>query len=353
MKRRNFIKNSVAISAAASISNFNQSFARTNSSTVPKRIKPNRLKKGDTVGLITPGGYISESDLNDTIEIVESLGFKPYFTDNILAKNGYLAGTDKQRADDINHMFGNEKVNAVLCARGGYGCNRILPMINYDLIRSNPKVLVGYSDITALLYAIFSQTGLVTFHGPVGISTFNEFSVDYFKKVLMHPEEKTIFKPADESHHQDTDDYERYPIRTGKAKGELIGGNLRIAVTLLGTPYDVDYNGKILFLEEVDEKPYRIDRMLTELLLADKLQHVSAVALGVFIKCDIMEGSQKGEESFSLKEVFYDRLFELNVPVIYGLSFGHISNKFTIPFGIEAEIDVLNEALTLQEPAVL
>lgn len=351
MRRRNFLKKSAIISAVAATSSNTLLSKEQSLPANIKRIKPKRLKKGDTVGLIAPGGYILEDALTESIENIEKLGLKPYFTDNILARNGYLGGSDEKRSDDINHMFMNDKVDGIICARGGYGCNRILPMLNYDTIKANPKILVGYSDITALHNAIYTKTGLVTFHGPVATSTFNDFSINNFVNVIMEPKDRYIFKHSDD--YKKGGDYEVYTIREGKAKGELIGGNLRIVVTLPGTPYDVDFTNKILYLEEIDEKPYRIDRMLTELLLAGKLQQVAGIALGVFRKCDKKVGSQKGEKTFSLKEVLIDRLYDLGVPVIYGLSFGHIENKYTLPFGINAELDVMNQTMTLEERAVL
>ena len=350
MKRREFIRNSTLLTGVATISGINTVHGNPeNKASQPTKIKPSRLRKGDTVGLITPAGYISDEQLEEAIENIEALGFKPYFTKNIHDKYGYLAGKDNVRANDLNHMFENDNVDGIFCVRGGYGVARMLRQINYDAIKANPKVLVGYSDITALHYAIYSQTGLVTFHGPVATSTFNEFSVDNLVKTIMTPEEKTVFTPADDS----GSDYDIYTIREGKAKGELIGGNLSIAVTFLGTPYDVDYKNKILYLEEIDEKPYRVDRMLTHLYQSGKLEEVAGVALGIFRKCNAKVGSAKGEQSLSLKEVLYNKLYDLGVPVIYGLSFGHVENKYTIPFGIEAELDVLTKTLTLTEPAVL
>ena len=351
MRRRSFLKKSTIISAVAVASSNTLLIKEHILQANVIRIKPKRLKRGDTVGLIAPGGYISKNALTESIENIEKLGFKPYFTDNILARNGYLGGSDEKRSDDVNHMFINDKVDGIICARGGYGCNRILPMLDYDAIKANPKVLVGYSDITALHNAIYAKTGLVTFHGPVATSTFNEFSINNFVNVIMEPKERYVFKHSDD--YKKGGDYEISTIREGKAKGELIGGNLRIVVTLIGTPYDVDFTNKILYLEEIDEKPYRIDRMLTELLLAGKLQQVAGIALGVFRKCDKKVGTQKGEETFSLKEVLIDRLYDLGIPVIYGLSFGHIENKYTLPFGINAELDVMNQTITLEESAVL
>ena len=351
MKRRSFLKNSAMVSAAAFTGSQRIIGNTLQEDHFSQKIKPRRLNKGDTVGLIAPAGYITQKDLDESIKNLDKLGLKAYYTDNILERNGYLGGSDEHRSVDLNNMFSNDKVDGIMCARGGSGCNRILPMIDYDVIKSNPKVLVGYSDITALHNAIFRKTGLVTFHGPVATSTFNDFSNHNFINTVMEPKSEFTFTPSDD--YRKGEDFEIYTIREGKAEGELIGGNLRIVVTLPGTPYDVDFRDKILYLEEVDEKPYRIDRMLTELILAGKLQQVAGIALGVFRKCDKKVGSQRGERTFSLKEVLFDRLYELGVPVIYGLSFGHIENKYTLPFGIKAKLDVMNQTITLKEKAVI
>ena len=223
-------------------------------------------------------------------------------------------------------------------------------MLDYELIRNNPKAIVGYSDITSLLYGIFAKTGLVGFHGPVGISTFNEFSIRYFVDVLVNPHENlTLYNAREE---KEEDGYKVKAIYGGTAKGKLIGGNLSLIVSMIGTPYDIDTNGKIIFIEEVGEEPYRIDRMLTQMIQAGKFNGAAGIALGVFSKCEA-RGSDSGIlNSFTLSEVLFDRLAGLKIPVLYGMSFGHITNKFTLPFGIDAELNTLNQTLTLLEPAV-
>ena len=352
MIRRNFIKTGAIISAYPLLSQLYASRPAFPDASGQK-IKPPRLKEGDTIGLIAPGSYIDESELEDSISNLEDMGFKTYHTDNILERYGYLAGTDKNRIDDVNHMFENKEVAGIVCARGGYGCNRILPDLDYELIRTNPKVLVGYSDITSLLYGIYSQTGLITFHGPVGISTFNDYSVNYLEDMIMKDSTGLELVSADESPEKDNDAYSIYTISNGKAEGELVGGNLSIIASLLGTPYDVDYKGKILYLEDIGEEPYRIDRMLTELLLAGKLGEVNGIALGVFVDCEVKKRKPSFEESLTLKEVLIDRLAGLGVPVIYGLSFGHISSKFTLPFGTRAELDTYKQTITMLESSVV
>lgn len=352
MQRRNFLKTGAVISAWPAISPLAAARSVLPDSEV-RKIKPPRLKEGDTLGLIAPGSFIDEGDLEESIDNLEDLGFKTYYTDRILERYGYLAGTDKLRAEDINHMFENEGVAGIVCARGGWGCNRILPMIDYDLIKKNPKVLVGYSDITSLHYGIYSQTGLVTFHGPVGISTFNNYSIEYLEKMLMGDSTGLELLSAEENQEKENKAYNIYTIAKGKAEGELIGGNLSISASLLGTPYDVDYKNKILYLEDIGEEPYRIDRMLTELLLAGKLDEVNGIVLGVFIDCEVKKHKPSFSESLTLKEVFIDRLAGLGVPVIHGLSFGHISNKFTLPFGNKAELDTEKQTITMLESSVI
>lgn len=314
-------------------------------------IKPKSLKPGDTIGIIAPGSFISEKELNTCSTNIKKLGFNVYFSGKVLSKYGYLGGTDRERADDVNEMFSNNDVDGIICARGGYGCSRILPLIDYDLIKKNPKVISGYSDITSLLYGIFSQTGLVCFHGPVGVSSFNDFTVDAFSRVVMNPGIAGEFFSKPES--EKKENYRIYTIVSGKGKGKLVGGNLSVVLSMMGTPYDIDTNGKIIFLEEVGEEPYRIDRMLTQLLQAGKLDKAAGIIMGVFIDCEPEKRNTSITNSFSLKEVLFEKLSVLKVPVIYGMSFGHVKNKFTLPLGIEAELNTDMQSLTLLEPSVL
>lgn len=314
-------------------------------------IKPRRLKKGDTVALVAPGGYLREGELKDSVDNLEKLGLKVVYTERINKRYGYLAGHDEERAADLMEMFTRKDVDAVMCARGGYGCTRILHMLDYNLIRNNPKILIGYSDITALLNAIFEKTGLVGFHGPVGISTFNEFSLYYFNNVLYGlQDDLTLWSAKDEK--PDLPDRKITVIRSGKCKGRLVGGNLSLMAAMVGTPFDINTDGKIIFLEEISEKPYRVDRMLTQMISAGKFSKAAGIALGVFDKCVPDDKGTDNDESLSVMEVIFDRLYSLGIPVIYGLSFGHITNKFTLPVGINAELDVNNQVVRLLEKAV-
>ena len=345
MKRKNFLK-SASLAAAASVLPLKNIYPIL---SPPEKIKPPRLKAGDTIGLVAPGSYIDGRQLNESIKNLNELGFNVVYNNSILSKNGYFSGPDKLRASDVNQMFFRDDVNGIVCARGGYGCTRILPLLNYNVIRTNPKVLIGYSDVTSLLYGIYKETGLICFHGPVGTSTYNDFTIEYFRKTLMDTEANLILKnPAPES---PDEEFKPYTIVDGIAKGELIGGNLSVVVSLIGTPYDVDSKGKLIFLEETTEDPYRIDRMLTHMRMAGKFEGAAGVALGVFKDCKPSEKTSF-DTTFTLKEVLKNRLGDLSIPVVYGMSFGHVKNKFVIPAGLRAELNSSEQTLTLLEEAV-
>ena len=279
------------------------------------------------------------------------LGFRVTYSDRLMQKNGYFSATDEERAADLNEMFERKDVQGIICARGGYGCARILPFLDYDLIEDNPKPLIGFSDVTALHYAIYKNCNLVTFHGPVSISTFSKFSVKNFEDVLMNPTfELNLLNSTTDNNYNP---YGITVISEGTAEGELIGGNLTLAVSLIGTEYDVDYSGKIIFLEEFIEEPYRIDRMLTQMIQAGKFEDAKGIALGVFKLCESDKTNPSFQNSYTLMEVLQDRLGNLGIPVIYGLSFGHVIDKFTLPIGINAELNTNNQELKLLEPSVI
>ena len=317
----------------------------------PPVIKPKRLKVGDKLAIVAPGSYISEEELQDSIKNLNQLGFETTHSEKILLQSGYFAGSDNDRAEDLMEKFSDKSIKGIICARGGYGCARILPMLDYNVIRSNPKVLIGYSDITALLYGIYQKSGLVTFHGPVGTSTFNDYSVNNFKKVLINPERTSLLPNSTSG--DDENVYGVTSIVNGKGKGRLVGGNLSIMVSLIGTEFDVDYSNKIIFIEEIGEEPYRVDRMLTQLLHAGKFENTSGVMMGIFRKCEVKENSDLTAKSFNLMEVLKDRFENLKIPVVYGMSFGHVKDKFTIPFGALAELDAYKQTFTLLEKAVI
>jgi muramoyltetrapeptide carboxypeptidase len=349
MKRRNFIKTISAASLAATT--FPKSLSDKSNSKTKSLIKPARLKQGDTIAIVSPGSYITEEEKNESINELTNLGFKVTYSDRLMQKNGYFSARDEERAADLNEMFERKDVNGIICARGGYGCARILPYLDYDLIEENPKPLIGFSDVTALHYAIYKNCNLATFHGPVSISTFSKFSVKNFEDVLMNPTfELNLLNSTTDNNYNP---YGITVISEGTAEGELIGGNLTLAVSLIGTEYDVDYSGKIIFLEEFIEEPYRIDRMLTQMIQAGKFEDAKGIALGVFKLCESDKTNPSFSNSYTLMEVLKDRLGNLGIPVIYGLSFGHVVDKFTLPIGINAELNTNNQELKLLEPSVI
>lgn len=312
-------------------------------------LKPPRLKTGDTVGLINPAGAtFHKDDVAVAEETLAALGLKMKAGPHLLDRYGYLAGTDANRAADVNQMFRDPDINAILTLRGGWGCNRLLDLLDYKTIGKNPKIIMGYSDITSLLIAITAKTGMVTFHGPVGISTWNEFSTEYVQRLLFQAERFTMKNPVDIGDNLTQTRDRILPVNTGTAQGMLWGGNLSVLTAMVGSEYMPDTKGSILFLEEVGEDIYRIDRMLTQLKLAGILQNLSGLIFGKCSNCD--PGS--GYASLTLEEVLDDHIKPLGIPAWYGSMIGHIENKFTMPLGIQAEIDAGTGSITLLESAV-
>ena len=321
-----------------------------NSSRRTKLIKPKRLKRGDTIGVIAPSSGISDEAFEQGLQNLADLGFKTKVGNFARERNGFLAGSDQQRLRDLHWAFQDSEVNGVWCMRGGYGASRLLPKINYGLIKRNPKALIGYSDITALHLAIYQKTGLVTFHGPVGASNFTDYTKTHALNTLTKRQKRYEIKLPEPPADQDTELYKAIVINGGKARGRLIGGNLSLIAALNGTPFGMkDVKGKILFLEDVSEAPYRVDRMLTQMRQTVDMRSLAGIALGVFTRTE----NDLDSPSQSMLEVFRDRLGGLGIPVIYGLSFGHIRDQFTLPLGINAELDTAKSTLTFLESAVV
>ncbi len=316
-----------------------------------KIIKPRRLSAGNTVGLIAPSSNSWEDhEIHFAMDILRSFGFKVKAGKHLFNRYGYLAGQDQNRADDVNRMFADKSIDAIICLRGGYGSPRILPFLDYEMIKSNPKVLMGYSDVTALLNSIFTNTGLVTFHGPIAKQNFSEYTVANFKKVLFTPKANIelatppIFEAMEGQAEKDN---RLTVISEGKANGRLIGGNLSLIVKLVASPYEPDYTGKILFLEDVGEAPYRVDGMLTHLRLAGRLNKLTGIVFG---KCTECEASSP--PSLSMEQVLKDRLGDLGIPVLTGVMIGHIEDMSTIPVGVMASLDTVQRKLFMDETAV-
>lgn len=319
-----------------------------------RNTKALRLRSGDKIGMTAPAYLLSEDALQSSIENLKLLGFEPVYSDKILGRHGYFSGTDKERAEDFNNMIKNPEIKGIIFAAGGYGCTRILDMIDYKAIKKNPKVIMGFSDDTALINTIYKKTGLITFHGPVAKIFDSDYSRKQFMDVVMYPTDKyTIESSADDLLKAfDEKIYERYTITPGKVSGELVGGNLTLLSAMMGTPYQINLKNKIVMVEDVGEEPYRIDRMLTQLIASGELAKARGIVFGVNNDCDISEKTN-APNSFTLREVIEDRIKPLNIPAVHGLSFGHISNNFTFPIGIEAELDTMSMTIKLMEKAVV
>ncbi len=315
------------------------------------------LRPGSLVGLIAPGGVLDDAIIQKCVQNLESLGFRVKLSPNIRAVWGGYAGSVKQRLDDLHGMFVDPQVQAIWTARGGSGCSGLLPSLDYELIRRHAKILIGYSDITALHLALYRRAGLVTFHGPVAWSTPNDYAVSQMQAVLMSPRRETEIHMSAENERRAATMPEYVPrtFREGVATGPLIGGNLSIVSALAGTPYGAEIRDHLLFLEEVREAPYRVDRMLTQLQQASAragesrgLAHAAGVMLGVFTRGN----APADDKSLSLNEVLDDHFAASPVPAAYGYSFGHISHQFTLPVGIRARLDTTSRTLTLLEAGV-
>ena len=320
--------------------------------TPPGLLKARALKPGDTVGLITPSTYVSDPDRLALAErTIRYFGLKVEIGRHVRRRDGYLGGSVDERVADLHDMFRNPDIHAVFAIRGGYGSAQLLDRIDFDLIRRNPKVFLGYSDITALHLAIHKMTGLVTFHGPVTLSGFSDYTQKYFRQALFRTEPiGAVTNPPDDNRLRPA--HLLRTIRPGTARGPLIGGNLTLISSTMGTPYEIDTRGRILFLEDVGEEPYSIDRMLTQLRLAGKLREAAGVIFGECSDCRPREFQPSFESTFSLGEVLDNLLGDLKIPVLSGLTIGHTSDQLTLPLGVTASLNADTGELTIEEPGV-
>jgi muramoyltetrapeptide carboxypeptidase len=358
-RRQFLLAASTGLATAISTSLFAQ--ATTTSAQANQRfekplsqIKPPVLKPGDTVGMVAPASNAYElEEIQIAKETMEQYGFKVVLGRHIAAQNGYLAGTDQQRVADIHEMFDRADIKGIMTFSGGYGCSRLLPLLNYELIRNNPKVIVGHSDITSLLLAIHRKTGLITFHGSSGLTGVGEYAISHFRRAIMATGTiGEVAKPPQTPAGQVERNNRLITIVPGRATGQLVGGNLTLVTNLLGTPYEPDTQGKIFFLEEVGEEPYRVDRMLTQLWLAGKFQAAAGIALGHFVDCYPKEFQASFPQTLSLETVLRDRFEPLQKPTLYNLMFGHIRENAMLPIGALATLDATAKTLTIDENAV-
>jgi muramoyltetrapeptide carboxypeptidase len=315
----------------------------------PDAVHPLRLSPGDVVGLVDPASATWEPiDIDIVEDTLAALGLVARRGPHLLARRGSLAGADRDRAADVMAMFTDPAVKAVLPVRGGWGCARILPHLDFDAIRRNPKVIMGYSDLTALLLAIHARTGLVTFHGPNGASEWNATSADFFRRVVLHGEAVTFSNPREKGETLAQTEYRIKTITPGVARGRLLGGNLSVLTALLGSPFLPDFRDAVLFLEDVNEAPYRVDRMLTQLSLAGILKGARAVVWGTCHECV----PDAGFGSATIPDLLDDHVKPLGVPAWRGALFGHIDRQFTLPVGAEVEVDATAGSIRMLAPAV-
>jgi muramoyltetrapeptide carboxypeptidase len=316
-------------------------------------IRPKALRPGDTVGLITPSTAVSDPDrLAAAGRTMNYFGLRTKMARNAGKRMGEYSASVNERLDDIHSMFRDPEVAAVFAIRGGYGSEHLLDRIDYDLIRKNPKIFLGYSDITAMHIAINQHAGLVTFHGPIVLSKFTPYTQENFRKALFNTRPiGTVTNPADNdplhpSHTLRT-------VRPGRATGRLTGGNLTLISTTMGTPYEIDTRGKILFIEDVEEEPYRIDRMLTQLRLAGKFDQIAGLIFGECHDCKPNDYQPSMALPYSLGEVVDNLLGGLKIPVLSGLTIGHTDDQLTLPVGVMATLDADKGTLDITEAGVV
>ncbi|MET0364495.1 MAG: LD-carboxypeptidase [Sphingobium sp.] len=313
--------------------------------------RPPRLRPGDTVGLIEPAGFSDGQPQIDAVKAtITGMGLVPKVAPHVLSRFGYLAGTDRDRAVDINAMFADESVRAIFAVRGGWGCARLLPFLDWDVIRANPKLLIGFSDITALHLAFAARAGFPTIHGPNAANSWSKISWDSFWRLAFSGETPNFLPPDAQT--MDPSLPDRRTIRTihaGKASGRLIGGNLSVLAALIGTPWLPDLDGAILFLEEVGEAEYRIDRLLSQLALSGQLRRVAGVIFGQCARCG---SNLPGYIGFTIPQLLDQYLAPLGIPAFQGANIGHVANQLCLPVGVRVEMDADTGGIRVLEPVV-
>jgi muramoyltetrapeptide carboxypeptidase len=320
-------------------------------------IFPPKLNPGDTVAIVAPGYRVSENiQIQYAIERIQALGLKVKLGKSIYQRHGYFAGTDQERANDINQLFADKNVKAIIAIRGGWGSNRILSLLNYKLIKNNPKIIMGYSDITSLLLAINSKTGMVVFHGPMAALPWTKFTTKYVKDILFNADKVAFSNPVEEEDDLIHTKNRFVTIRKGRATGKILGGSLTLLTSLLGTKYLPRFNGAILFVEDVDEDIYRIDRMMTQLKNAGVLDKIAGFVFGKCTNCGLGVSGNGAVVatygSLTFQQIMEQHILPLNIPAWYGSMIGHDSKIFTIPEGAMVSIDAENGTIQMLDAAV-
>jgi len=296
-------------------------------------IKPRALRAGDIIGVAAPASPFDQQAFERGIAVLESMGYRVKIPENLFMRHGYLAGSDTDRAALLMNLFEDKSIKAIFCARGGFGSMKLLPLLDFEIICTRPKILLGFSDITALLVAVYNRCGMVTFHGPIvtGLKKDSDktcsalvAAIGSTRPLALKPGKGVVLNP-------------------GQASGRLVGGNLTSLSHLMGTPYEPHFEGHLLFLEDRGEAPYRIDRMLSQLYLAGHLDGVAGVILGSFQDCGPLEDVHS-----VVKEAFR----HTGVPILAGFEIGHGTDNLTVPIGLEADLDTQDCSLRLQESAI-
>lgn len=306
-----------------------------------------KLKFGDTLGFIAPSGAVrTEGAIERAVEETKRMGFKVKLGESAGQKYGYLSGSDEVRARDINTMFADDEVDAIVCLRGGYGAMRILDKLDYDLIAKHPKIFMGFSDITALHIALLNRCNLATFHGPMAAANWAGKPLDDFSRESMY---RALMNAEPVGELVNPPEYPKETVNPGQAEGLLVGGNLMLIASSLGTPWEIDTKDRIIFIEEVGERTYCVDRMLTQLRLAGKFDDCAGVVFGDFADCPI----EYPEFGLSLEEIIRDVVAPCGKPIFTGLRCGHCTPKLTLPFGVKCRMDADACTLTVLESAVI
>lgn len=347
MNKRTFLKSVSLIGAGLLASN--GAHATDLSSTQQLTLKkPSPLPKKGTIGVVSPSAATAnQKDIIFAKQVIEALGYEAKLAPNIMARRGHLAGTDAQRAGDLNALFADSSVDAIFCLRGGSGAARILPLLDYELIRANAKPLMGYSDITALHNALLAKAGIVSFHGPNASSDWNPFHVQQFKRMFEQQKRMHFSNLPKGENELINSQYFTQTITPGNVTGRLIGGNLTVLTALAGSEYLPDFDGAILFLEDIDEAPYRIDRMLSTLKLMGALDKIAGFVFGDCNDCS----PGNGYGSLTLDEIFADYIKPLGIPTYRGAMIGHIKRQFILPVGTQVALNADAGTLTMKEAA--
>lgn len=348
MKRRKLLATAIAASLWPWLQSSGQAQVAPSTSGI---IKPRRLQAGDRVAIVSPASAtFLQEQVDIVVDAVRGLGLEPFLAPHVQARYGSLAGTDAQRAADLNQCFADPSITALLPIQGGWGSSRLLPLLDYDSIRTNPKILVGFSDITSLLLGIHAQTGLVTFHGPNGLTAWRPNQTEPFRQVLFAGEMLTFRnqQAAEDGDRLMNTRFRLQTITSGEAQGPLIGGNLTVLSGIVGSPYLPDLSGAILFLEDIGEETYRIDRLMTHLRLAGVFDQLAGFIFGQCVRCN----PAGGYGSLTLEEIVWSHIAPLGIPAWYGAMIGHIEPMLTVPIGTQVAVNSDRGTIQMLESAV-